>query len=100
MVVPGSGSGDVLYLQYAGVIGSAKDIDDANTAIKTLFDRLKTEGDEVVGGSWTGSAASKLDEGWQQWQEGIHKLVLALDQATSWAAAAATSLHEASERLT
>lgn len=99
MAVPGSGSGDVLYLQYTGVIGSAKDIDDANTAIKTAFERLKTEGDDVIDGSWTGTAASKLDEGWQQWQEGIHKIVTALDHETGLVVKAATALKQASESL-
>lgn len=99
MAVPGSGSGDVLYLQYTGVIGSAKDIDDANTAIKTAFERLKTEGDDVIDGSWTGTAADKLDEGWQQWQQGIHKIVNALDHETGHVVKAATALKQASESL-
>ncbi|MDO3019347.1 WXG100 family type VII secretion target [Mycobacteroides abscessus subsp. abscessus] len=91
MAVPGSGSDDALYLQYAGVISSAQDIDDVNTEIKGAFDRLKTEGDEVVGGSWTGTAASKLDEGWQQWQRGVHEITGALDWVLGQVTGAATT---------
>ena len=75
---------DVLAVHTAGVIASAKDIDQVNTEIKEAFLRLKSEGQEVIGGSWTGSAATKLDEGWQQWQEGIHTLTRALEEAVAY----------------
>jgi WXG100 family type VII secretion target len=75
-------SGGVFYIRPAEVITSAQDIDELNDDIKEVFLRLKSQGDEVINGSWTGSAASKLDEGWQQWQQGIHKIVVALEQVT------------------
>ncbi|MHA3019632.1 WXG100 family type VII secretion target [Mycobacterium sp. BMJ-28] len=76
------GSDGVLDVHVPGVITSAQGIDDVNTEIKAAFEQLKGEGDEVIEGSWTGTAATKLDEGWQQWQQGIHKIVVALEQAT------------------
>lgn len=76
------GGDGVLYVQPRDVIASARDIDEVNMDIKDAFMRLKAEGDEVINGSWTGSAASKLDEGWQQWQQGIHKIVVALEHVT------------------
>lgn len=82
----------LLNVHPAEVIGSAQDIDTVNTEIKDAFVRLKSEGDEVVGGSWTGSAADKLDEGWQQWQQGIHKLTLALDDAVRMVVKSAETL--------
>lgn len=76
------GSGDVLGIRVPEVITSAQGIDDVNSDIKTAFEALKAEGDEVIEGSWTGTAAVKLDDGWQQWQQGVHKIVVALEQAT------------------
>lgn len=94
------GSGEVLYLRPKEAISSIDDIIGANTDIKHAFIRLQSEGQEVIGGSWTGSAASKLDEGWQQWQDGIHKITASLDGISELAKAAVTSLHQASESLT
>ena len=81
------GSDGVLDIHVPDVITSAQGIDDVNTEIKAAFEQLKSEGDEVIEGSWTGSAANKLDEGWQQWQQGIHKIIVALEQATGLVAA-------------
>lgn len=91
MAEPGSGSGDGLYVHFAGVISSVNDIDAVNTEIKGSFDRLKTEGDDVIDGSWTGTAADKLDEGWQQWQQGLHTIVGALDGVLGLVTAGATA---------
>ncbi|SHQ33959.1 WXG100 family type VII secretion target [Mycobacteroides abscessus subsp. bolletii] len=99
MVQQGPG-GEVLYLRPKEAIGSIDDIIEANTDIKHGFVRLQSEGQEVIGGSWTGSAASKLDEGWQQWQDGIHKITASLDGISELAKVAITSLQQASERLT
>jgi WXG100 family type VII secretion target len=83
----------VLSVQPWEVIASANDIDQINMDIKEAFVRLKSKGDEVINGSWTGSAADKLDEGWQQWQEGIHKVVVALEQVTGLVMNAANTFH-------
>ncbi|WP_423488535.1 WXG100 family type VII secretion target [Mycobacteroides sp. PCS013] len=98
MAVPGDSSGDALYVQYAGVIGSVNDIDAVNTEIKGSFNRLKTEGDEVVGGSWTGTAADKLDDGWQQWQQGLHTITGALDWVLGQVTGAATTFKTVDEQ--
>lgn len=98
MAVPGDSSGDGLYVQYAGVIGSANDIENVNTEIKGAFHRLQTEGDEVVGGSWTGSAADKLDEGWQQWQRGVHEITGALDRVLNVVTAGANTFKTVDEQ--
>lgn len=89
MAASSSGSGGVLGIRTPDVVTSAQAIDDVNTDIKTAFDALKTEGDEVIEGSWTGTAAAKLDEGWQQWQQGVHKIVVALEHATDLVAQSA-----------
>lgn len=82
-------SGGVLDVRVAEVIASAQGIDDVNTDIKAAFEQLRAEGSEVIEGSWTGSAASRLDEGWQQWQQGVHKIVVALEHATGLVAVSA-----------
>lgn len=98
MAVPEGGSGDALYIQFAGVISSANDINDVNTEIKGSFHRLKSEGDEVVGGSWTGTAADKLDEGWQQWQQGVHTITGALDWVLGQVTGAASTFKTIDEQ--
>ncbi|TDZ94263.1 WXG100 family type VII secretion target [Mycobacteroides salmoniphilum] len=98
MAVPGDSSGGVLYLKYAGVISSVNDIDAVNTEIKGSFNRLKTEGEEVVGGSWTGTAADKLDEGWQQWQRGVHEITGALDGVLGLVTAGANTFKTVDEQ--
>lgn len=91
------GPGGVLDVHPNGVIASANDIDEVNAAIKASFARLKSEGDEVINGSWTGAAARKLDEGWQQWQQGIHKIVLALEHTTALVINAANTFEQSDQ---
>lgn len=79
MATASGGAGSDFSIEHQGVITSVKGIDDINDEIKKTFAQLKTEGDAVIAGSWTGSAADKLNEGWQEWQEGITKVTAALD---------------------
>lgn len=97
-----SGSDDggisgVLSVNTDGVIDSAAEIEQVAMALRAEFEKLRAEGDAVIKGSWTGAAADKLDDGWQEWQAGIHKITAALDQATRLVAAAANTFRRLDE---
>ena len=91
------GAGQDFHVKPQGVIKSVKGIDDVNDEIKRTFARLKTEGEAVITGSWTGSAADKLNEGWKEWQQGIAKVTSALDQVNRLVEAAAHRFQRADE---
>ena len=93
----GGGSGRDFHIDIQGVITSVQGIDDVNAEIKAAFKQLKTEGENVITGSWTGSAASKLNEGWQEWQDGVAKIIGALDQVNQVVASAARTFHRADQ---
>jgi WXG100 family type VII secretion target len=91
------GAGQDIHVKPHEVIKSVKGIDDVNDEIKRTFAKLKAEGEAVITGSWTGSAADKLNEGWQEWQQGIAKVTRALDQANRLVEAAAGRFQRADE---
>jgi WXG100 family type VII secretion target len=85
----GAGPAPQLQVQVEGVITSVRNVDDVNTEIKTSFRQLKAEAEAVIKGSWTGAAADKVHEGWQEWQDGLSKICAALDQVNGLVAHAA-----------
>lgn len=76
-----------------GVLNSAGQISGAAEQIATVFTGLTASGDAVIRGSWTGSAAESLHEGWTQWQQGMRKVIDALDEMSTLVAGAAKTFH-------
>ncbi|GLE57221.1 hypothetical protein NJBCHELONAE_25290 [Mycobacteroides chelonae] len=97
MATRSSADGDGLAIRVPEVITSAQGIDNVNSDIQNAFNRLKTEGDEVIDGSWTGTAADKLDEGWQQWQQGVYRIVNALEAVNGLVIGSANSFQHADQ---
>lgn len=83
------GAAPQLQVQVEGVITSLRNVDEVNTEIKTSFRQLKAEAEAVIKGSWTGAAADKVHQGWQEWQDGVGKICAALDQVNELVAHAA-----------
>lgn len=92
-----AGGGSDFQINPQGVITSAQGIDDVNAEIKKAFTRLKAEGDAVITGSWTGSAADKLSEGWREWQDGVDKITTALARVNELVASAARTFQRADQ---
>lgn len=92
-----AGPAPQLSVDVAGVITSAKGIDDVNAEIKEAFAQLKREADAVIKGSWTGTAADKVHDGWREWQDGVGKITRALDQVNGLVAHAAQQFQQSDE---
>jgi WXG100 family type VII secretion target len=93
----GAGPASQFEVHAAGVITSLRNVDDVNTEIKTSFRQLKAEADAVIKGSWTGAAADKVHDGWQEWQDGLSKICAALDQVNGLVAQAAQRFQRTDE---
>ena len=56
-----------------GVLNSVEEMLQTGTAIQAGFKGLRSDGEAVITGSWTGSAANTLNRVWQRWETDFAK---------------------------
>lgn len=78
---------DILSVFPAGVSRSIQQLQQTVAEIQAGFASLRGDGEAVITGSWTGSAANAVDRPWQQWESDFGKHVGHVDQFPEFLAA-------------
>lgn len=63
-----------------GVFSAVEEMLQTGGAIQAEFKALDSDGEAVITGSWTGSAANTIDRAWRRWETDFGKHVRQLEQ--------------------
>lgn len=74
-------SGQPLSVELEQLSQTAAWLEETGRELETQRTKLQTEADDVLGGSWQGTPATKVRQSWDEWTDGFNKLMDAFNES-------------------